>query len=551
VKSGGRGLARRSIAIAVLALLGAAPVGAQTIRGTVIEETSKLPIQSVLITLVDASGADLLPGVRTDSMGTFIIHANQAGTWRVKGMRLGYRPMTSEPVSLAVGALAVVRLRMTTIAQQLLPVQVIENRQMTASELMSTIGFNQRESRGQGRFLSGERLEAMGRDGVREVLATQFQPTLFVFTDPVLGDVLRIRQGLGQCEPEVYLDGKLLATTPEPSALLTDPTPPANQLDSLRERMRVEWDQERRGFGQVYALTLLTSLPANALHGIEVYRGNELPPPSLGAWFGMTRATTRGCGTVAIWTKAGARSVVAARSGNATGRAIQVISGTLVDFDTGKPLVGIPVALLAENRDEIGKPVMSGEGGSFTLRTSRAGDFRLSAGGSDYATATTPAFGVSADEMVVVRFSLATRGGVLAPLGVAARILPQKIGVASRGGFTYRRERGQGGAFFRAADIERLGARSIIDVVRGVDGIGITDAPRTGTIVIEQPGAAPRCTPVFYLDGRELGETAQSVIAEVPMTRVFGVEVYAKSSEIPGLFVDAGRCGVIVVWTKP
>src|SRR6185312_12245799 len=114
-------------------LIAAARVGAQTIRGTVVDEDSKLPIAAVLVTMLDDAGTDLLPGVRTDSLGNFIVHAARAGTWRVKAMRIGYSPVTSDPVSLIVGGLAVVRLRMTTVAQRLIPVQIIETRQLSAS----------------------------------------------------------------------------------------------------------------------------------------------------------------------------------------------------------------------------------------------------------------------------------------------------------------------------------------------------------------------------------------------------------------------------------
>jgi hypothetical protein len=349
---------RRSLALLALIVCASTPLDAQTIRGTIVDETSKLPVSSVLVTMVDESGVEIQPGVRSDSVGAFIVHAARAGTWRVKAVRIGYSPVTSDPVSLAIGGLAVVRLRMTTVAQQLVPVQIVEQRQLSASELMSTTGFDLRQSRGLGRFLSGERLAAMGRDGAREILATQFQPTLFVLADTVLGEILQMRQGASVCDPEIYLDGRLLATAPEPGAVV-DATPLRNALDSIRAESRRQSERMRVGYGQMNALNILSTLRADAIHGIEVYRANEVPAASLGGWFGMTKAAIRACGTVAVWTKAGAISVVAARNAArmTDGAAIQVISGTLIDYDTGTPIAGRAVSLLSHARDPIGVPV--------------------------------------------------------------------------------------------------------------------------------------------------------------------------------------------------
>jgi len=276
----------------------------------------------------------------------------------------------------------------------------------------------------------------------------------------------------------------------------------------------------------MYALQVLSSLTADVLHGIEVYRANETPPTSLGAWFGMTKASISPCGSVAIWTKAGARSVVAARNPVSSTRAVQVISGTLMDYDTGKPLAGRSVSLLSDARDNIGTPAVTDEHGDFSFRTGRLGELRLTAGGEGYLTSTTPTFRIAANELVVVKLFVSGRQGVLAPLGVAARVLPQHIGLTSLAGFTYRRERAQGGRFFRADEIVRSGAQSIIDLLR----------------TSELPVG---CTATFYLDGNRLTKNP-----DVAPGRVFGVEVYTSDADIPELFADSGTCAVVVIWTK-
>jgi hypothetical protein len=480
--------------------------------------------------LVDDAGAEVLPGARSDSTGSFVLHAARAGTWRVKASRIGYAPVTSDAVTLAVGALAIVRLRMTTLAQQLVPVEVVERRQLNAAELMSASGFDLRERRGVGRFLSGDRLADMGKDGLREILASYFQPALFVVNDAVLGDVLRMRAaGGGTCEPEIYLDGRLLATAPEPGAIIDGP-PPVTALDSVRAQGRVEWEQMRLGYGQMYALNLLASLTANVLHGVEVYRPGEVPPPSLGAWFGMTKASVRGCGSIAVWTKNGMRSTVTARAITATGRAVQVVTGTLFDHDTGTPLAGRRVTLLSEGREPVSREVVTDARGDFSVRTSRAGELRLTASSEGYLTTTTPTFLVSANELVVVKLFLSARKGALAPLAVAGRVAPQDLGVASLAGFTYRRERALAGTFYRLAEIVAAKASSISDLVAAASW-------------------SAGCKPVYFVDGVRLTAAIDTTLAAIPVSRIFGVEIYTRESEVPGLYAEPGVCGAVVVWT--
>jgi hypothetical protein len=294
----------------------------------------------------------------------------------------------------------------------------------------------------------------------------------------------------------------------------------------MRAQMRIDSERLRLGASQMYALQVLSSLTTDALHGVEVYRANETPPTSLGAWFGMTKASISPCGSVAIWTKVGARSVVAARNPISSKRAMQVISGTLLDYDTGKPLAGRSVSLLSEAREEIGAPQITDEHGEFIFRTARLGELRLTSGGEGFLTSTTPTFRIAANEFVVVKLFVSGRQGVLAPLGIAARVLPQQIGLTSVAGFTYRRERAQAGRFFRAEDIERAGARSIVDLMRSV----------------EMPAG---CTPTYYLDGARLSNRP-----EVAIGTIFGVEIYSRDADVPELFADSGACALVVIWTK-
>ena len=534
----------------LLSVLAAVPAAAQSVKGVVIDDSSKLAIEGVLITLMDGSGREQPRSVRSDSSGAFIIHASRPGSYRVRAARIGYRPVTSEPVSFAIGQLAIVRLRMGTIAQQLIPVRIVERRRLNAAELMSTTGFDLRESKGLGHFVSSERLAAMGHDGVRDILGTQLQPTLFVRDDPVLGEVLRIRQGRNECAPEIFLDGRLLATAPDPMAII-DSSNVTTAMDSMRLRMTVESEKSRVAASQTYAMSVLANLRAVDLHGVEVYRANELPPPSLGGWFGTTRSSVRPCGTVAVWTKdGGGRPVLEGRTRRAD--ALQVISGTTIDFDTNRPLRGVTITLLNDARDRVGHPVRSDEHGEFRIRTDRIGPVRLHVGSVGYNAATTAAFAIAADELVFVRVFVSGTQPVLAPFGIAARVQAQTFGVSSRGGFTYRRERATGGTFFTADDIRRRGARTVADLVRALPGVRTTGPAATDSITFLPADDLPRCRPAYYIDGAPVTSDVEARVSSLAMERVFGIEVYVRGSDAPLTFADiALDCGLIAIWMKP
>ena len=105
----GKGLMTRAIVVVAGLMCSSALAQAQSIRGTVVDEATRAPIPGVLMTMVGADDRPLGVGVRTDSMGAFMVHAPRSGTWRVRTSRLGYAPTTSPAVELGIGALAVVR----------------------------------------------------------------------------------------------------------------------------------------------------------------------------------------------------------------------------------------------------------------------------------------------------------------------------------------------------------------------------------------------------------------------------------------------------------
>jgi len=91
---------------AALALV-AAPLGAQTVRGVLVDEAAR-PVPGALVVLVDSGGVGS-GGAVTDAQGRFTLAAAAAGRYNVRAERTGYR--TAEAgVELAAGQTVEVRL---------------------------------------------------------------------------------------------------------------------------------------------------------------------------------------------------------------------------------------------------------------------------------------------------------------------------------------------------------------------------------------------------------------------------------------------------------
>jgi hypothetical protein len=521
---------RRGLALAsLLSLVAFASLDAQTVRGVVVDESTKLPIASVVVTLVDVGGRDILPGTRSDSLGRFTIHASSPGRYRVRAVRIGYQPLTSESISLGISQLAELRLQMSTVPERLVPVRVLERRRLNARELMSSTGFDLRRSKGVGTFMDAEQLGGFGEESASDLLNTRLRHLVYV-ADTTEGTILLMRRPTSPCTPEIWVDGVGLTA--------------GNPMDSQTGR-------------NAMALSALGGYPASELHGLEVYRAAQIPPASLGGFLGAERSgvlSSERCGVVAVWTKAGAaRAATAARRGDrATG--VQVLIGRVVDFDSGKPVAGVPVRLLSEQRYPLEDPVRSDTLGEFVIRTKRSGRFRLEAGSIGFNPASTAPFAVAAEELVILTFFVSATRPVNVPLGISVRALPETYAVTSLGGFSYRQAHGVVGTFFDRAAIERRQVTTFGELVRGTDGVFVSGTPPADTIAMRSglPGPEMRCFPAWFVDGVRVRTSVDSAVRALPLAAVIGVEIYRSPAEVPTVFADAtdGDCGLVGIWTN-
>lgn len=102
------------VAMALLVLLGASPLAAQTVRGTLVEQGSGRPIPGTFVTLLDAAG-EQRAGALTDSIGRFLLQAPGAGSYTLRAERIGYSTTLSPPLTLRPGEMR--EYRMVALAQ--------------------------------------------------------------------------------------------------------------------------------------------------------------------------------------------------------------------------------------------------------------------------------------------------------------------------------------------------------------------------------------------------------------------------------------------------
>ncbi len=94
---------------ALLLALASASLGAQAVRGRVVQPDSVSPARGVLIAASDARGKEIARAL-TNELGEFMLALPGAGRFDVRALRIGYRPTAAPPVTVASGDTAFVRI---------------------------------------------------------------------------------------------------------------------------------------------------------------------------------------------------------------------------------------------------------------------------------------------------------------------------------------------------------------------------------------------------------------------------------------------------------
>ena len=117
-------MTRSSLAFAV-ALVIAPMLQAQSVRGRVVSAAGDAPVAGVVVSLLDSADAAVARAL-SDASGRYELSAPRPGRYRIRTQRIGFRPITSAPLQLAVGAAVERQLAMSAIAFSLDTVRVAQ-----------------------------------------------------------------------------------------------------------------------------------------------------------------------------------------------------------------------------------------------------------------------------------------------------------------------------------------------------------------------------------------------------------------------------------------
>lgn len=208
-----------------------------------------------------------------------------------------------------------------------------------------------------------------------------------------------------------------------------------------------------------------------------------------------------------------------------------------VRTESGAPLVGAQLGLntvtATAETDDDGAAVVRGVSSAGSWYFVRRIGYR-----PDSIFLRTPSGRTTAATMIMQRVAVE-----LAPYSVFGR----RAVTGPMVGFYQRRSTGSG-RYFTHADIVRRSPRSLIDILRGIPGMGVVSRQQRASV----RNRGSRCAPVVWLDGQPLLTSDIDLDALDPLS-FDGIEVYGTAS-VPMEFLANQRvgssCGTIVLWTR-
>lgn len=107
----------------------------------------------------------------------------------------------------------------------------------------------------------------------------------------------------------------------------------------------------------------------------------------------------------------------------------------------------------------------------------------------------------------------------------------------------YRRQRMGFGEFVTRSELERMNAIDLWDVMRRIPFLEVVDRGGGRRYLFTAEG---RCRPHIFVDGLTAID-----LDGIPLSMVYGIEVYRRASQVPLEYSAAGRaCAAVLVWTR-
>ncbi|MEM7415710.1 MAG: carboxypeptidase regulatory-like domain-containing protein [Gemmatimonadota bacterium] len=231
-------------------------LGAQTIRGQLMDMHTDAPIDLGLIIMVSEAG-DSITSTLSSPGGRFSISTDQPGNYLLLAAALGYRETRVGLFELGDGGEMSVEFRLWP---EPLSIDGIMVQSLVREPQLVRNGFYRRMQRGTGTFFTPAMLEESTETRAIDVL--QGIPGTRLTIDPVNGERLQVRGARGYCTPDLIIDG-----------------------------VRTTWANT--------SIRLDELLPYDVLYAVEVHRGVAGIPIEFGSF--------NQCGLLVFWTARGRR----------------------------------------------------------------------------------------------------------------------------------------------------------------------------------------------------------------------------------------------------
>lgn len=204
----------RLILVAVLACVTLSErTAAQSIRGHLLEEETRVPIAQGEVTLLGQYGEVIGKTIRSDSLGAFVIEAPRGGRYGIRARRVGFAVTVTPLVFVASNEVLIVEVEMAVRAQPLLPVTIMGRAESEGRDAVSILieGFERRKRLGLGTFWTKEQIRRRNPqtlvDLLRETPGLTFShrggETRIGSSSATMGP----SGGVGACMPIIWVDG--------------------------------------------------------------------------------------------------------------------------------------------------------------------------------------------------------------------------------------------------------------------------------------------------------------------------------------------------------
>ena len=135
-----RRLAALALAASSLVVVRAAPLHAQLVRGRAVAPADSAAVSGVLVQLVSASGA-IVAQAMSDQRGGYALRAPSGGDYRLRALRIGFRPTAGDVFAVAGSGITTHSLTLTGAAVTLAATRVSAAERCDAGTDTTSLGF--------------------------------------------------------------------------------------------------------------------------------------------------------------------------------------------------------------------------------------------------------------------------------------------------------------------------------------------------------------------------------------------------------------------------